>query len=462
MKAAFQKIRNIWAAVDIRKKILFTALILLIYRLGCAVPVPYVSSDVIGSFNNYFGNTIFAYMNVLSGGALGQATFFALGISPYITAQIVIQLLSVAFRRLQEMSKDEEGKKKIEKATRILTVVLAVVTAAAYYLILARQGWLVKSTTWTFTMGGTTYSALQMIAVIASFTAGASLIMWLGEKINERGIGNGISMILFANILSQGPSIANRVISLFTSEVIGWGITFGVLTVVIGVLMVYYVVYITNSERRIPVTYAKRVVGRKMYGGQNTNLPIKLNMSGVMPIIFASSIVSLPATIITLAGKSGATKGGWYWATQLTNSTSPLYVVAFLGLIVAFSYFYIMISFDPVEVSNNLKTNGGTVQGIRPGAPTAEYIKKILNRITFLGAIFLAIIAGVPLVVSCIASILGRFDVTKGFFGSEVLNGMTQLTFGGSSLLIVIGVALETYRIIEAQMSMRHYKGFLQ
>lgn len=259
--------------------------------------------------------------------------------------------------------------------------------------------------------------------------------------------------------------MVGNIVNLFTSEVLGWGITFGILTTVIFILMIYFVVYITNSERRIPITYARRVVGRKMYGGQNSNLPIKLNMSGVMPIIFASSIVSLPATISALAGKANATQSanpGWYWFNQLTNSTSLLYVLAFVGLIIAFSYFYIMISFDPVEVSNNLKTQGGTVQGIRPGAPTAEYIKKILNRITFLGAIFLAIVAGVPLLVSCIASILGRFTATTSFFGYGVLSGLTQLTFGGSSLLIVIGVALETYHIIEAQMSMRHYKGFLQ
>ncbi len=452
MKSALEKIRNIWAAVDIRKKILFTALILLIYRFGCAIPVPYVNSDIIGSFDAAYGSTIFAYMNVLSGGALGQATFFALGISPYITAQIVIQLLTVAFKKLQDMSKDEEGKKKLEAATRILTVVLAVVTALAYFFILNSQGWLVKSDkVW-----------LQAIVIVSAFTAGAAVIMWLGEKINAHGIGNGISMILFANILSQGPSIAASVYNLFLSSRIGWGITFGIITILFGIFMVYFVVYITNSERRIPVQYAKRVVGRKMYGGQNSNLPIKLNMSGVMPIIFASSIVSLPATIITLAGKSDAEKGFWYWANELTQSTSILYVAAFLGLIIAFSYFYILISFDPIEVSNNLKTNGGSVPGIRPGAPTAEYIKKILNRITFLGAIFLAIVAGVPLLTSCIAALLGKFDATTNFFGSQVLSGLQSLTFGGSSLLIVISVALETYRIIEAQMSMRHYKGFLQ
>lgn len=462
MKAALQKIRNIWAAVDIRKKILFTALILLIYRIGCAIPVPYVDSSIIESFETTFGSTIFQYMNFLSGGSLGQATFFALGISPYITAQIVIQLLTVAFTKLQEMSKDEEGKKKLEKATRILTVGLAVVTALAYFFILSRQGWLIKSDRWMFTLGGTEYSALQMLVIVACFTAGASLIMWLGEKINEHGIGNGISMILFANILSQGPSIASNIIGLFTSNRLGWGITFGILTVIVSILMVYYIVFVTNSERRIPVQYAKRVVGRKMYGGQNSNLPIKLNMSGVMPIIFASSIVSLPATGVALFGDANAESGVSYWINELFGPTSLLYVAAYLALIIAFSYFYIMISFDPVEVANNLKTNGGSIPGIRPGDPTADYIKKILKRITFLGAIFLAVIAGVPLLVSSIASLLSEFTATTNFFGSEVLSGLTTLTFGGSSLLIVIGVALETYRVIEAQMSMRHYKGFLQ
>ena len=465
MKSAIQKIRNIWAAVDIRKKILFTALILLIYRFGCALPVPYVSSTMVDGFKNQFGNTIFGYMNILSGGALGQATFFALGISPYITAQIVIQLLTVAFKKLQEWSKDEtgDGKRKIEMLTRISTVILAVVTSLAYYFIIAQQGWLVKSNIWVFTLeNGTQCSALQMLFIVAVFTAGASVIMWLGEKINERGIGNGISMILFANILASGPSMIGGIYNLIVADKIYFGIPFGILAIVVSVLMVYYVVYITNSERRIPVQYAKRVVGRKMYGGQNSNLPIKLNMTGVMPIIFASSIVSLPATISALAGKSQATSGFWYWVNELFGQNSILYVLLFVGLIVAFSYFYIVISFDPVEVSNNLKQNGGSIPGIRPGESTAKYIKKILDRITFLGAIFLAIIAGAPLLVSCIASILGKFEVTTNFFGAGVLNGLQSLTFGGSSLLIVIGVALETYRVIEAQMSMRHYKGFLQ
>ncbi len=454
MKSALQKIRNIWAAVDIRNKILFTALILLIYRFGCAIPVPYVDGSIISSFDQTFGNTIFSYMNILSGGALGQATFFALGISPYITAQIVVQLLTVAFKRLQEWSKDEtgDGKRKIELMTRIGTVVLAILTSFAYYKILDNQGWLVK----------TERPWVQALVIISVFTAGASLIMWLGEKINERGIGNGISMILFANILASGPAMVGSIINLLQADKIYFGIPFGVLAIAFFIFMVYYVIYITNSERRIPVQYAKRVVGRKMYGGQSSNLPIKLNMTGVMPIIFASSIVSLPATITALAGKANADKGFWYWFNQITGQTSLLYVAAFIGLIVAFSYFYILISFDPVEVSNNLKQNGGSVPGIRPGESTAKYIKKILNRITFLGAIFLAIIAGIPMLVSSIAALLGRFEATTGFFGAGVLNGLQTLSFGGSSLLIVIGVALETYRMIEAQMSMRHYKGFLQ
>jgi len=454
MKAALQKIRNIWAAVDIRKKLLFTALILLIYRFGSAIPVPYVDSAAIKSFETVYGGTLFQYMNVLSGGALGQATFFALGISPYITAQIVIQLLTVAIPPLQRWSKDESGngKKKLEFLTRIGTVLLAVVTSFGYYKILDSQGWLVK----------TDRAWVQALIIISVFTAGASLIMWLGEKINENGIGNGISMILFANILASGPSMIGGIINLFTATRIGWGIAFGILALVGSVLMVYYVVYITNSERRIPVQYAKRVVGRKMYGGQNSNLPIKLNMTGVMPIIFASSIVSLPATISVFFGDPEATEGAWYWINTLFGQTSLIYLVLFVGLIIGFSYFYIIISFDPVEVSNNLKQNGGSIPGIRPGESTAKYIKKILDRITFLGAIFLAVIAGIPLLVSCLAWLLNQFEVTTSFFGAGVLSGLQTLSFGGSSLLIVIGVALETYRLIEAQMSMRHYKGFLQ
>ena len=452
MKAALEKIRNIWSAVDIRKKLLFTAMILLIYRIGCAIPVPYVDSSVVESFEQAFGTTIFSLMNIMSGGAMGQATFFALGISPYITAQIVVQLLTVAIPKWQEMSKDDDGKKWLEGFTRVFTIILAVVTALAYYFILKNQGWLIKpEREW-----------VQALIIVSVFTAGAALIMWLGEKINEHGIGNGISMILFVNILSQIPSIIGSMINLFTYDKVYFGIPFGILSFVVAVFMVLFVVFVTNSERRIPVQYAQRVVGRKVYGGHKTNLPIKLNMTGVMPIIFASSIVSLPSTIVALAGKANDTKGWGYWVNEILGPSSLVYVALFIILIVAFSYFYILISFDPVEVSNNLKNNGGAVPGIRPGDATAEYIKKILKRITFIGAIFLAIVAGFPLFVSSLAALLSNFDVTTNFFGAQVLSGLQSLTFGGSSLLILISVALETYRVIEAQMSMRHYKGFFQ
>ena len=435
MKKVFGKIRDIWSAVDIRKKLLFTAFILLIYRLGCAIPVPYVGSNIMDSFKQFYGGTIFEYMNLLSGGSLSQATLFALSVSPYITATIVIQLLTVAFKKLQDWSKDEEGKKKINVITRLLTVGLAVVTAYAYFRILKTNGWLIRD------------DLFAGIIIVTSFSAGAAIIMWLGEKINERGIGNGISMILFANIISSGPSIFFSVINLLKDWPV-WTIV-GIVGIIFACAIVVFIVWVTNSERRISVNYAKKVVGRKMYGGQSTNLPLKLNMSGVMPIIFASSIVSLPATIGTLLGKSAESKGFWGVFMKIFDATSILYVVLFIVLTVAFSYFYIMISFDPVEVSNNLKKNGGTVPGIRPGQPTADYIKKILNRVTLIGAIFLVVVAGLPMIINCVANM---FEITN----------LSGIAFGGSSLLIVIGVALETARDIEAQMTMRHYKGFLE
>ena len=445
MNKVFSKLRDIWAAKDIRSKLLFTGFILLLYRLGSAIPVPYVNDSILESFRQVYGGTVLDYLNLLSGSALAQATLFALSISPYITAQIVFQLLSVAFDKLQRMSKEEEGQKKIAQYTRILTIVLALVTSYAYFQILKTNGWLTRT---DFFAG---------LVIVTCFTAGSSIIMWLGEKINESGIGNGISMILFANIISGLPGM----VSTFTNNIFtktNWtDINFTKILVlvcsflapIVIVLTIGFVVFVTNSERRIPVQYAKRVVGRKMYGGQSTNLPIKLNMTGVMPIIFASSIVSLPATIITLFGVKATDKGFWATVLKIFDATSPLYIISYLVLIVAFAYFYILISFDPVEVSNNLKRNGGTVQGIRPGAPTADYIKKILNRVTLIGALFLVVIAGLPLILNAVAA---AFEVTT----------LSGLAFGGSSLLIVVGVALETYRDIEAQMSMRHYKGFLQ
>jgi preprotein translocase subunit SecY len=333
------------------------------------------------------------------------------------------------------MSKDENGKKKITQITRYVTIALGALTAWGYFTLLKANGWLYRD------------DLFAALVIIFCFGAGAAIVMWLGEKINEHGIGNGISMILFANLLASGPSIAITLYNLITDW--PWNTLIGILGLIIGVAIVYFIIFITNSERRIPVQYGKRVVGRKVYGGQNTNLPLKLNMSGVMPIIFASSIASLPATILTLFGVTANDTGFWGRFLKFFDASSFVYLVVYLILIVAFSYFYIMISFDPTEVSNNLKKNGGMIPGVRPGEPTAKYINKILGRITFIGAFFLCIVAGLPMLINCIATIFKY-------------NGLASIAFGGSSLLIVIGVALETGRDIESQLTMRHYKGFLQ
>ncbi len=422
---------NAWKIPDLKRKIIFTIVIVLLYRIGANIPVPYVSSDAL----NYFftmnsTGSIFDYLNVLSGQAFSQATLFALSVSPYITAQIVIQLLTIAIPALEKLSKEgEDGRKKINKITRILTVVLAAVTAYGYYAYMKSIGVLTNT------------GVFAAIVIIACYMAGASLVMWLGEKIDENGIGNGISMILFVNILSSGYATAQTIWNQIQKG--GFlNIFFAILSVIIMVAIITLTVFITNSERRIPVQYAKRVVGRKMYGGQSSNLPLKLNMSGVMPIIFASSIVSLPTTIAMFWPPKSGSFGEKVLNVFATDSI--VYVILFIGLIVAFAYFYISISFNTVEVSNNLKKNGGFIPGIRPGKPTADYIKMVLNRITLIGALFLAFIAGLPLLVNIFAS---------GYLGA--------LAFGGSSMLIVVGVALETQREIESQMAMRHYKGFL-
>ncbi len=427
----FKTLANAWKIPDLKRKLIFTLIIVLLYRVGASIPVPYISSD---SLNYIFTinstGSIFDYLNVLSGQAFSQATLFALSVSPYITAQIVIQLLTIAIPALEKLSKQgEDGKKKINMITRILTVGLAGVTAYGYYAYMRSLGVLTDT------------SVFAAFVIVACYMAGASLVMWLAEKINEGGVGNGVSVILFVNILSSGYATAQTIINQIQKG--GFlNIFFAILSVLIMLAIITLTVFITNSERRIPVQYAKRVVGRKMYGGQSSNLPLKLNMSGVMPIIFASSIVSLPTTIAMFwPPKTGS------FGEKLLNTLAPssvVYVVLFILLIVAFSYFYISISFNTVEVSNNLKKNGGFVPGIRPGKPTADYVKMVLNRITLVGALFLAFIAGLPLLVNIFAS---------GYLGA--------LAFGGSSMLIVVGVALELQREIESQMAMRHYMGFL-
>ena len=440
-----QTLRNAWKVTDIRKKLLVTLFILLLYRLGTAIPVPFVNA---ANFSSTYSGTILEYLNVLSGGSLGMATLFALGISPYITASIVVQLLAVAIPVLQRWSKEgEEGKKKLNNLTRYTTVILAVVTAVGYFFLLDNSGMIVYPGPRWFTA----------FVIITCYCAGAALVMWLGEKINEHGFGNGISMILFANILSSLPSQLYRMgelvfigyghnVDITKYNEVLWGsiaLVFVLVLLFIALAMMVFSVYITGSERRIPIQYAKRVVGRKMYGGQSSNLPLKMNMAGVMPVIFASSIVSIPATIAGFFPNSGFAN----WVSDWFGYTSVIYILLFIVLIFLFSYFYIMISFNPVEVANNIRNQGGSVPGIRPGKPTSDYIKKILNRITLMGAIFLVIISGVPMIVNAITT---AFNVS-----------FSSLAFSGTSLLIIVGVALEVVRDLEAQLAMRNYKGFL-
>ena len=444
MGKIFTTMRDVWNVMDLRKKIVFTIIILALYRIGTQVPVPFLDPGVVYIMRAQTEGTVFGFLNLMSGDALNQATLFALSISPYITSSIVMQLLCVAIPTFERWSKEEGegGKKKISQITRCLTVALALVTAFGYYQILRRSNAITDT------------SFFAGLVIVACYCAGASLIMWLGEKINESGIGNGISIILFVNIISRMPSIVSNFLSMFASGLI-IPIIFAILGILCMIAMVYFIVFFSNSERRIPVQYAKRVVGRKMYGGQSSNLPIKLNMSGVMPIIFANSIVAIPATIAMMFGGGQPSSGFWGAFFNLFNPSSIIYIVIFIGLLVAFAYFYISISFNPIEVSNNLKKNGGFVPGIRPGQPTTDYITKILMRITLIGALFLVVIAGLPMIISSIAS----WDI---FTGSVIAPSLQALAFGGTSVLIVVGVAMETAREIEAQMTMRHFKGFLE
>ena len=447
-------LRNAWAVPELRQKMLFTLFIRLLYRVGAAIPVPFITATGLKVAELGGSGSIFSYLNILSGDAFSKGTLFALAVSPYITAQIVIQLLAVAIPALEKLSKQgEEGRKKLERITRYLTVGLALITAFGYYKLLNSTqmrnyyGEIV-------TQGSNKFENVFIaVTIILCYTAGASLIMWLAEKIDEQGIGNGISMILFANILCGIPST----IASFSAQIteylkkdnsyVAVAVVLSILAILVVLASIIFMVYMTDAERRIPVQYAKRVVGRKMYGGQNSNLPIKLNMSGVMPIIFASTIVSLPVTIIYLCQpKEG---GFWSKVQHALSSDNWIYAVVLFVLIIAFAYFYISISFNPVEVANNLMQQGGSIPGIRPGKPTAQYIQKVLNKVVLMGAFFLGIIACVPLIINIISTEL--FSV-----------GIGVVSFSGSSLLIVVGVALETIRDMESQLAMRHYKGFLQ
>ena len=421
-----QTLQNAWKIPELRKKLIFTLFILLIYRVGNVIPVPFIDVTTLASYyDNVLSTTIFGLLNAMSGSAFSQATVFALGIQPYINASIIIQLLTIAIPALERMAKEggEEGKKKIARITRYTTVGLGLLMGWAYYTMLnnySAQGFSII----------TAEGFLPALVIVLAFTAGSGLVMWLGEQITEFGIGNGISMILFANIISSIPAMVGNLF-----HMVWWQI----IIVLVGMAaLILFIIFINDAERRIPIQYAKRVVGRKIYGGQNTNLPIKVSMSGVLPVIFAQSICSLPATICAFTGNTS----GW-WYENVWSSSSWLYAVVYFLMIFFFSWFYSTIQYDPVEIANNLKKNGGFIPGFRPGKPTAEFIQKVINKIVVFGAIYLGIVALLPIIAG------------------NLMDGVRNLAIGGTSVIIVVGVALETVKALEAQMLMRHYKGFL-
>ena len=457
-----QTIRKAWGIPELRKKIVFTLLILLIFRIGNAIPVPYVDTDLLGSYLDQMSTTILGLYDVMSGGAFSAATVFALSIQPYINASIIIQLLTVAIPALERLARDggEEGRKKIQSITRYSTVAIALLQGFGYYMLMKNNSILTDTSIWA------------ALVIIVSFVAGSSFVMWMGEQVTEFGIGNGISIILFGGILSRIPSMISGAI---TGLKIHSGIQAGTLTVdyvmenlgysteeaaqnylnqaispvglvllLIGVLaLIVLIVIVNDAERRIPVQYAKRQVGRKMYGGQSTNLPMKVNMSGVLPIIFAQSIASLPATIAAFISTQPEEGTFSYALLNAIDTKSILYMVVYFIMIIGFSYFYATIQFNPVEISNNLKKQGGFIPGFRPGKPTSDFIGRVLSKITLFGAIYLGIVASCPLIV-----------------GKAVQN--SAMSIGGTSIIIIVGVALETVKALESQMLMRQYKGFLE
>jgi len=430
-------LRNAWRVDDIRKKLIFMAFIVLIYRLGNAVTVPYVDTAMLSVYFQQLNNTVLGLINTMSGSALERASIFALSIQPYINASIIMQLLTIAIPALERLRKEggEEGKKKIEKITRYGTVAIAALQGYAYYTLISTGD---PATGGSMLMDGAE-GWLPAIVICVTFMTGSALLMWFGEQITEFGIGNGISIILFVSIVARFPTEIGHMITQTIFEPSNWWIY---LLMLIGALaIVVLIVIVQNSERRIPVQYSKRVVGRKMYGGQSTHLPMKVNMSGVLPVIFAQSIASIPATVVVFVP---AWRDGWLMRI-LDTDTIPYMVLYFL-LIVFFSYFYSTVQFNPVEIANNLKKNGGFIPGFRAGKPTSEFIQKVLTKITLFGAIYLAIIAISPIIVSAVSPVAAAAGISMG----------------GTSIIIVVSVALETIKQLESQLLMRHYKGFLE
>ena len=440
----FNTIKNAWNIPDLRKKILFTLFIIVVFRFGSVIPVPFLNVDALRGLMSTVGESgsALGYLDMLSGGAFANATLFAMSVTPYINSSIIMQLLTVAIPALERMAKEgEEGRKRIGTITRYVTVVLGLIQGTAYFFYLRNSSY-EGTPIALYTKGWE--QVFAAVVIIMVFTAGTALMMWLGEQINQKGIGNGISILLFAGIVARLPHTAGQLVNYIQSanadpENFGQFYLFVPLFVVIFLLVIWVIVFMNNAERRIPVQYAKRVVGRKMYGGQSSHIPIKVAMSGVMPIIFASSILSIPETIRFFANPSG---GFWKSFLDALSMTGWIYSVVYFLLIIMFAYFYVTIQYNPIEMANNLRQSNGTIPGVRPGKPTSDFIARILSKITLIGALFLAVIALLPII-----------------YGAAT--GMHNMSLGGTSIIILVGVALDTVKQMESQMMMRHYKGFL-
>lgn len=447
----FKTFANAWKVADIRKKLLFTAFIVLVFRIGSVIPVPFL--NIVSEIDVGRGNTILTYLSLMTGSAFTYGTIFAMSITPYINASIIIQLLTVAIPALENLQKEgEEGRKKIAAITRYVTIALGILQSLAYFFFLRANGYLMLDANGAaFTGFDAVFQALVIITVL---TAGTAVIMWLGEQITISGIGNGISIILFAGIVSRFPTLLKQLFQYLDTGRTVYKVLVPIVCVLF-LLMIAYVVFMDNSERRLPIQYAKRVVGRKMYGGQSTHMPMKVNMSGVLPVIFASSILSLPGTVQMFLASSKYEGTFWEKFFDAFQSDSWIYAGIYFLLIIFFAYFYSTIQYNPIEMANNLRKNNGAIPGIRPGKPTSDYMTKVLSRLTLIGALMLSVIALFPILFSLVAD-LAIQPLTEG--GAD---GGMSITLGGTSVIIMCGVALETVKQLESQLMMRHYKGFL-